>query len=293
VGETGVGKEVVAEALHRRSARHGRPFVRLNCACLPEGLLESELFGHEKGAFTGADRRKVGYFEAAQGGTIFLDEIGEIPAPLQAKLLRVLEERKITRVGGTQEIEVDVRVVCATNRDLEAEVARRSFREDLFFRISGFTIIVPPLRDRRAEVLPLAEYFLGQMARELGQRAPTVSPDARRALDAYAWPGNVRELRNALERALVLATSGVIDLEDLPERVREEAAVAPSPSPAGALDVRQHIADVERASIQAALDACGGNQTQAARKLGLSRRALIYRMEKHGLKPPPGSAGSP
>jgi two-component system response regulator AtoC len=294
MGETGVGKEVVAEALHRRSGRRARPFVRLNCACLPETLLESELFGHEKGAFTGADRRKIGYFEAAQGGTIFLDEIGEIPPNMQAKLLRVLEERRITRVGGTQEIEVDVRVVCATNRDLEAEVARRGFREDLFFRVSGFAILVPPLRDRRSEILPLADYFIVQMVRELGQPPPALTPAAQRALVGHSWPGNVRELRNALERAIVLAIGGVIDLDDLPERVREEAPtagppLAPAPAPAaGAVDVKQHIADVERASILAVLEACGGNQTRAARQLGLSRRALIYRMEKHGLKPPPG-----
>ena len=311
MGETGVGKEVVAEALHRRSSRSARPFVRLNCACLPETLLESELFGHEKGAFTGAERRKVGYFEAAQGGTIFLDEIGEIPPPMQAKLLRVLEERKITRVGGTQQIDVDVRVVCATNRDLEAEVARRAFREDLFFRVGGFSVVVPPLRDRRPEILPLADFFLAQMGRELGQAVPRLTAAAQRALERYAWPGNVRELRNALERASVLATGSVIEVEDLPERVREAAAAAGGAAAGlgvagasavggaaalelggepGAVDVKQQIADIERSSILAVLDACGGNQTRAARKLGLSRRALIYRMEKHGLKPPPGGA---
>jgi DNA-binding NtrC family response regulator len=289
LGETGVGKEVVAEAVHRRSGRRGRPFVRLNCACLPETLLESELFGHEKGAFTGADRRKVGYFEAAAGGTILLDEMGEITPAVQAKLLRVLEQRKLTRVGGTQEIDVDVRVLCATNRDLEDDVARRAFREDLYFRISGFTILVPPLRDRRPEILPLADHFLGQLARELGQPAPRVGADARLLLESYQWPGNVRELRNALERAMVLQTSGVIEVEDLPERLRDAEPPSTRPEgPPGILDVRQQVAEVERASIQAVLDACGGNQTQAARKLGLSRRALIYRMEKHGLKPPPG-----
>jgi transcriptional regulator with GAF, ATPase, and Fis domain len=300
MGETGVGKEVVAEALHRRSGRSARPFVRLNCACLPETLLESELFGHEKGAFTGADRRKVGYFEAAQGGTIFLDEIGEIPPSMQAKLLRVLEEREVTRVGGTQPIEVDVRVVCATNRDLEAEVARRAFREDLYFRVGGFSLLVPPLRDRRTEVLPLADYFLAQMGSELGQSAPRLTAAARLALERHDWPGNVRELRNALERASVLSTGGVIEVDDLPERVREatgapdasHGAAAPLPAAArgeaGAVDVKQRIADIERQSILAVLEGCGGNQTRAARKLGLSRRALIYRMEKHGLKPPPG-----
>ncbi len=299
IGETGTGKEVVAEALHRESSRRARSFVRLNCACLPETLLESELFGHERGSFTGADKRKIGFFEAADGGTIFLDEIGEITAAVQAKLLRVLEEHKITRVGGTQEIAVDVRVVCATNRDLEGEVGRGAFREDLYFRISAFTILVPPLRDRKSEILPLTEYFLGVMAREHGQAPPRVSDEARRALERYSWPGNVRELRNALERALVLQAGGVVELEDLPERLREESEMRggpalPLPVEGGGVDVRQQIADVERASILAVLEACGGNQTHAARKLGLSRRALIYRMEKHGLKPPPGGGrGSP
>jgi two-component system response regulator AtoC len=292
VGETGTGKEVVAEALHRNSGRRDRIYVRLNCACLPETLLESELFGHERGSFTGADRRKIGYFEAADGGTIFLDEIGEITAATQAKLLRVLEEHKITRVGGTQEISVDVRVVCATNRDLEAEVARGAFREDLFFRISAFTLLVPPLRDRRAEIMPLAEHFIRQTSRELGQPPALLSPDARRALERYAWPGNVRELRNAIERSLVLQSGGVIALEDLPERVRDsDGGGAPASSiavPASG-DVREQIAEVERATIVAALDSCGGNQTRAAQKLGLSRRALIYRMEKYALKPPPGA----
>jgi two-component system response regulator AtoC len=298
VGETGTGKEVVAEALHRQSGRKGRPFVRLNCACLPETLLESELFGHERGSFTGADKRKIGFFEAADGGTIFLDEIGEITPAVQAKLLRVLEEHKITRVGGTQEIAVDVRVVCATNRDLDSEVARGAFREDLFFRISAFAILVPPLRDRRGEILPLADYFLAVMSREHGQAPPALSDAARRALERYSWPGNVRELRNALERALVLQGSGVIEIEDLPERVRDEIELRGSPIAlpvidGAGVDVRQQIADVERASIQAVLEACGHNQTHAARKLGLSRRALIYRMEKHGLKPPPGRGQAP
>jgi diguanylate cyclase (GGDEF)-like protein len=291
-GETGVGKEVVAEALHQHSARKPKTFVRLNCASIPETLLESELFGHEKGSFTGADRRKIGYFEAADGGTIFLDEIGEISAGLQTKLLRVLEEHKLTRVGGTGEIEVDVRVVCATNRDLEAEVQAGRFREDLFFRVSAFTIVVPPLRDRRNEIGLLADHFIAQASRELGTPKPLLSPDAANVLSQYAWPGNVRQLRNAMERAVVLQTSGVIEVEHLPDRVREEglsAAASASRLTAGAnvMDVRERVADVERAAIVSALDSCNGNQTRAARKLGLSRRALIYKLEKYGLKPKP------
>jgi len=290
-GETGVGKEVVAQALHAESKRKQASFVRLNCASLPETLLESELFGHERGSFTGADRRKVGYFEAAHGGTIFLDEIGEISPKLQAKLLRVLEERKLTRVGGVNEIDVDVRVVCATNRDLDEEVRRGEFREDLFFRISAFTIVVPPLRDRPGEISLLAEHFIGRFAAELGRGCPTLTDDALATLRRYSWPGNVRELRNAMERAVVLQAAGVIDIEHLPERVRDAEPIrAGGGSPAAigdGVDMKDQIAEVERATIVAALRECDGNQTRAAQKLGISRRAFIYKLEKHGLKKPP------
>jgi DNA-binding NtrC family response regulator len=300
LGETGVGKEVVAEALHRRSPRAKGPFVRLNCASLPETLLESELFGYEKGAFTGAERRREGYFEAAAGGTLLLDEIGELPPGTQVKLLRVLETRAIARLGGTRELKVDVRVVAATNRDLAAEVRAGRFREDLFFRISAFTLHVPPLRDRRSEILPLAEAFAVEFARSLGCAVPEVTPAARARLVAYAWPGNVRELRNVIERAVVLG-SGRIDLADLPDPVRGAAGPAvgapaplavPTPTPTFPGDesaaIRDRMAAIERRAIEEALAATGGNQTRAAARLGLSRRALIYKMEKHGLKPAPG-----
>jgi two-component system response regulator AtoC len=289
-GETGVGKEIVACEIHANSGRRDGPLVRLNCASLPETLLESELFGHEKGAFSGADRRKVGFFEAAHGGTLFLDEIGEMTPALQAKLLRVLETRRITRVGGVEELEVDVRVVCATHRDLEAETKRGGFRSDLFFRISAFTILVPPLRDRPSEIEPLARSFIQQAATEARQRVPTLSPAAALALRRYPWPGNVRELRNAVERAVVLQSSGVIDVEDLPDSIREGRTIAAEVAGFtldGRRDVRDHIAELERVTIAAALEAAGGNQTEAAKQLGISRRTLIYRMEKHGLKPPP------
>ena len=290
-GETGVGKEVIASAIHANSSRRDGPLVRLNCASMPETLLESELFGHEKGAFTGADRKKLGYFEAANGGTLFLDEIGEMTAALQAKLLRVLEQRRITRVGGTEEIEVDVRVVCATHRDLEAETKKGTFRSDLFFRISAFTIFVPALRDRPAEIELLAQHFIRQCAQQTRQRPPTLSPSAAAALRRHAWPGNVRELRNAIERAMVLQVSGSITVEDLPDTIREGRSITQQPAPQGlTLDgMRDQIADMERATIAAVLDSCGGSQTEAAKKLGISRRTLIYRMEKHGLKPPPTS----
>jgi DNA-binding NtrC family response regulator len=293
LGETGVGKELVSEAVHHGSARSAGPLVKINCATLPENLLESELFGHERGAFTGADRRKAGYFEVATGGTLFLDEVGEMPLALQAKLLRVLERRTITRVGGTDEISVDVRVVAATNRDLEQEVARGAFRGDLYFRLSGFTVVVPPLRDRSVEILPLATRFVHTFARELGQAVPAISAAAGAALTTYAWPGNVRELKNAIERALVLQTDGVIEVDHLPDRVRDGAAdlggEVAAPGGAGR-SVRAQVEDVERAAIAEALAACNGNQTHAARQLGLTRRALIYKLEKYGLKPRPGAA---
>jgi len=284
LGETGVGKELVCEAIHRKSSRRDRPLIKLNCAALPETLLESELFGHERGAFTGADRRKIGFFEAADGGTLFLDEIGDMPLALQAKLLRVLERKVITRVGGTTEVATDARLVAATHRDLEADVRAGRFRQDLLFRIGGFTIVVPPLRDRPAEIIPLAEHFTRATAAEQGRPAPVLTQDARDTLTAYGWPGNVRELRNAIERALVLC-GDTITAADLPDRLHDAShQVRPL---ARTADVRGHLADVERAAIVAALEADNNNQTRAARRLGLSRRALIYKMEKYGLKPPP------
>jgi DNA-binding NtrC family response regulator/pSer/pThr/pTyr-binding forkhead associated (FHA) protein len=284
LGETGVGKELVTEAIHRRSSRRDRPLIKLNCAALPESLLESELFGYERGAFTGAERRKVGFFEAADGGTLFLDEIGEMPLALQAKLLRVLERKVITRVGGTTEVAADARLIAATHRDLEADVRAGRFRQDLLFRIGGFTVVVPPLRDRPTEIVPLAEHFARLTAAEQGRPAPSIAEDARDALTGYTWPGNVRELKNAIERALVLC-GDAITASDLPEKLRDAGQRVRPVTPAA--DMRGHLAEVERAAIIAALDSEDGNQTRAARRLGLSRRALIYKMEKYGLKPPP------
>ena len=284
LGETGVGKELVAEAIHKRSSRRDKSLIKLNCAALPETLLESELFGYERGAFTGAERRKVGFFEAADGGTLFLDEIGEMPLTLQAKLLRVLERKVITRVGGTTEVATNARLIAATHRDLEAEVRAGRFRQDLMFRIGGFTLVVPPLRDRTNEILPLAEHFARSAAAEQGRPAPALAESARDALTGYAWPGNVRELRNAIERALVLC-GDTLEAGDLPDKLRDAAQrVRPV---ASAADMRGHLAEVERAAIVAALETDNQNQTRAARRLGLSRRALIYKMEKYGLKPAP------
>ena len=261
VGETGTGKEVVAEAIHRLSPRAAAPFVRLNCAALTETLVESELFGHEKGAFTGAAATKRGFFEAAAGGTLFLDEVGELPLGTQAKLLRVLEQWRIVRVGGTTEIPVDIRLVCATNRDLEIEVQRGRFREDLFFRIAAFVIPVPPLRDRRSEIVPLAAHFAHEIATDLRQPAVGFQPEAMDALQQASWPGNVRELRNVIERAVVLSEGLKIGREHLPEQVLQQTRAAPH----DALDVRQRVASVERETVLAALDAVEGNQTQAAK----------------------------
>ncbi len=269
VGETGVGKEVVAEQIHRLSPRRAGPFVRLNCASLSEALVENELFGGSK----------PGFFEAASTGTLFLDEIGELPLNTQGKLLRALEQSSVVRVGSTRETPTDVRLVCATNRDLEAEVARGRFRDDLYFRISAFVIPIPPLRDRRTEIEPLALHF----ARELSPagRSATVGPEVLEVLDAYAWPGNVRELRNVIERACVMSAGSRIEPHHLPDRLLEKLAHSSTTAPA--IDVRQRVADVERESVLDALEATNGNQTKAARKLGISRFALIRLMQKHDL----------
>jgi len=283
LGETGVGKEVIAEQIHRWSARAAGPFVRLNCASLPETLLESELFGHERGAFTGADRRKIGYLEAAQDGTLFLDEIGELPLTVQVKLLNVLENREVRRLGGTQEHPIDVRVISATHRDLASEVSSGRFREDLYYRLSAFSLNLPPLRERRSEIPLIAEMFARESARRAGREAPTLDSSATAALLRHPWPGNVRELRNAMEHAVVLAEHGRISAEHLPESVRRREIALPS-SPNAAGTVKDKLADLERRSIEEALGAEGGNQTRAARRLGMSRRALIYKIEKYGLR---------
>jgi DNA-binding NtrC family response regulator len=281
-GETGVGKEVFAEQLHAWSPRHAGPFVRLNCGSLPETLLESELFGYEKGAFTGADRKKEGHLDAADGGTLLLDEIGELQLSMQAKLLRVLETQRFMRVGGREEISVDVRLVAATNRDLQAEVRAGRFREDLFFRLAAFTIDVPPLRERPTEIALLAELFLRRFAERMARPLPMLAPDAAAALLSHRWPGNVRELRNAIERALVLSDAGVVRLGHLPDALRGTGGAA-APAATGAA-IKDQVAELELRAIEAALAAEKGNQTRAARRLGISRRALIYKLEKYHLK---------
>jgi transcriptional regulator with PAS, ATPase and Fis domain len=251
--------------------------VRINCGALPEQLIESELFGHEKGSFTGADRRKLGKFEAAHGGTLFLDEIGELRLDLQAKLLRALEARRVTRVGGNQEVDVDVRIVAASNRDLTAEAKAGRFRDDLFFRLSAFVVEIPPLRERPNEIGLLAELFARQLSVAANRPTPRLHEKALAILERYDWPGNVRELRNVIERALVLVDGDTIRVEHLPDMLRDE----PRPAVTGA--IRSHLEQIERRAIEDALAAEEGNQTRAARRLGISRRTLIYRLEKYKL----------
>jgi transcriptional regulator with PAS, ATPase and Fis domain len=300
LGETGVGKEVYAEAIHRRSARAVAPFFAINCAALPESMLEAELFGYERGAFTGAVQAKPGLFEAARGGTVFLDEVGEIPLAMQAKLLRVLENGTVTRLGSVKPLRVDVRFVSATNRDLRALVAERAFRADLFFRLNGISITLPALRERTADIAPLAEYFVARAARSMGKRAPHLSPRAVARLEAHAWPGNVRELKAVAERVVLLSTGGVIDLADL-ERADLEAPAAPAdhrsapsseragtgskPGGEGA-SLKEELRDLEKQRILDALAKAGGNQTDAAKALGFSRYTLMNRLEAFGLARP-------
>jgi DNA-binding NtrC family response regulator len=280
LGETGAGKEVIAEAIHQFSKRAKGPLVRLNCAALAETLLESELFGHEKGAFTGALATKTGLVEAADGGTLFLDEMGEMPMGTQAKLLRVLEAREVQRVGSVKPIKVDIRIVAATNVDLEAAIAAGKFRLDLYHRLDGVSIAIPPLRARRSEILPLAKIFLARACAEQNAKPTTFSEAAVRALESHAWPGNVRELKNVVERAAVLATGAPIAPAHL--RLTPGAApLAPLPvAPAEAID------PAERARILAVLDQCGGNQSRAARELGIPRRTLLRRLDEYGVPRP-------
>ncbi|MBX3248873.1 MAG: sigma 54-interacting transcriptional regulator [Myxococcales bacterium] len=283
LGETGVGKEVLAERIHRLSPRSAAPFVRVHCAAISESLFESELFGHEKGAFTGATSTHAGLLEGAQGGTVFIDEVGELPPSVQVKLLRVLEDRRVRRVGGRDERALDVRFVAATNRDLETEVAEGRFRQDLYFRLSGFTIRIPALRDRQDEILPLARVFLRDLCDEKSMRVPELDPELCDALRRYAWPGNVRELKNVVRRLLIVAEDGRLRASDLPlDEMARRAKLMSAPIEGGA---RLDSPD-ERTRIIAALEQSGGNQTEAAKLLGVSRRTLIDRLDRYGIARP-------
>ncbi len=275
-GETGTGKDLVAQSLHLQSDRREQPFVKINCAAIPESLLESELFGHEKGAFTGATRRKPGRFELADGGTLFLDEIGEMPRSAQPKLLRAIQDGRFYRVGGTHTIDVDVRLAAATNRDLEQDVRDGRFREDLFYRLKVVPIHMPALRERREDIAPLAQFFVERFARKLSRNVAGVDPAALAALHAHAWPGNIRELENVIERAVLLSDGSTITVSDLPEGVEPERA--------GPASLREQVRDatrqLERRAIVEALDATHGNVTHAAEHLGLSRRGLQLKMRE-------------
>ncbi len=274
VGESGTGKELVARAIHRGSPRQHMPLVVANCAGLPEGLVESELFGHERGAFTGAEYRRKGRFELAHGGTIFFDEVGDIALKTQIDLLRILEDKTFTRLGGTDPIEVDFRVIAATNRDLPGAVKEGKFRLDLYYRINVFTIELPPLRERSTDIPLLAQHFLERSARKMGKPATGLSRDAMQCLKGYDWPGNVRELENAIERAVVIQKGDEIQLEDLP--------VTEQPRTHRAEDLS--LAEHERQHIQDVLDQMGGNVSGAARALKIDRVTLYNKIKKYGLK---------
>jgi len=286
-GENGTGKELAAMALHQNSPRKNKPFVPLNISALPESILESELFGHEPGAFTGAAGRRIGKFEFANGGTLFLDEVGEMPMETQIKLLRVLEERKITRIGSNEEKPINVRLLAATNADLKQMMQEGSFREDLYYRISVVTVFLPPLRERRIDIPVLTDHFLKEFSQIHGKEAPAVTRNARQAMMAYDWPGNIRQLRNTVERMLVLDTDGSLDVDDLPDEI---SPLAPEEieGTAGAIAgfdtlVGQPLKDVEKYYISRALDVTDGNREEAAKALGIGERTLYRKIKEYGL----------
>jgi two-component system response regulator PilR (NtrC family) len=290
VGESGTGKELIASALHSRSERKDAPFVAINCAAIPETLMESELFGHMRGAFTGAVQTKRGLFEEAHRGTLFLDEVGEIPPSMQSKLLRAIQERSFRRIGGNEDISIDVRIVCASKRDLEEEMKAGRFRDDLYFRLHVIQIVVPPLRERREDIPVLATHFLGKFAKQMGKPVSRIDGEAMRALLAYDYPGNVRELENVMERATIIETKDVISMAALPPNVTKIDSIRD-----GAVPIYPELFAVEGASLDAAVDRlekelllkalerAGGNKTEAAKLLNISFRSLRYRLDKHGI----------
>jgi len=286
-GESGTGKELVARAIHALSPRAGHPFLPLNCAAIPETLLESELFGYEKGAFTGATSARPGKVEGAEGGTLFLDEVGDVPLAIQAKLLRAIEQKEVLRVGSSQVQKVDVRILAATNRELKELVERKEFREDLFYRLNVFGILVPALRERREDIPKLAGHFLEQLCRENSIPPKRLSPAALKALLAYRWPGNVRQLRNALETAILVSVGEEIGFDDLPGEVTH-AGVPPSSAAPIPLPASRTLTEIERDAIRDALAKTGGNKTQASKLLGVPLRTLHRKVKEYGLdgKPP-------
>ena len=291
-GESGTGKELVARAIHENSTRSKAPFITINCGAFPETLLESELFGYVKGAFTGANENRRGLFQAAHGGTLFMDEIGNMSVTMQVKLYRVLQEGKVRPVGSTEEIDVDVRVIAATNKDLEKEIAEGRFREDLFYRLSVIPIHLPPLRERLEDIPLLVREFLGRLAKAMGKSVDGIEPEAMRLLEVYDWPGNVRELENTVERALALESGHRISAASLPDRIRthaQQTIAAPSHNgngtmlPEGGMNLEEHIQQLERAYLLAALERSAGVRTQAAGILGMSYRSFRHYAKKYGV----------
>jgi two-component system, NtrC family, response regulator AtoC len=289
-GESGTGKELVALEIHRQSRRAGKPFIKINCAAIPATLIESELFGYEKGAFTGAVSSKPGRFELAHEGTLFLDEVAEMPLEMQVKLLRVLQEQEFERVGGVNTIQVDVRIVTATNKELETEVKAGRFREDLFYRLNVVPIHLPALRDRREDIDALVRFFIGQFNRKLGKQVSGLTPEAMDTLRGYAWPGNIRQLENALERMILMCDANVLGMRDLPEELsgipRPAGGAAEAEEATSNLKeiVRRRTQTIERDLIERALEETGGNVTRAAERLGLSRKGLQLKIKELGLK---------
>ena len=288
-GESGTGKGLVAQAVHFHSLRRDKPMVSLNCGAMPETLLESELFGHMRGAFTGADSNKKGLLEVAEKGTVFLDEIGEMSGVMQVKLLRVLQERKFRRVGGLEELAADIRVIAATNQNLEKAVAEGRFREDLFYRINVIPIVLPPLRDRREDIPLLAEHFLAKYADQMQKPVTAISRPAMELLMKHDWPGNIRELENVLERAVALEATPTVLIESLPPSIRDGSSRGPSAQPSNdfpdaGFDLESHVKEIERAYLAQALDRAGGVQVKAAELLGMSFRSFRYYVKKYNLR---------
>jgi len=282
-GESGTGKELIARAVHVRSKRSEQPFVAINCGAIPLTLIENELFGHEKGSFTDAKEAQPGIFEQAEGGTLFLDEIGELPMDAQVKLLRVLEERKVTRIGGTRLIPVNVRIVAATNRDLESEVKTGNFRLDLLYRLNVFTLELPPLRERKEDIPLLADFFIRKYNEVLNLSVKSITPAAMDRLCAYDWPGNIRDLENAIQSAMILCLDGVIDVQQLPARIKGYEQSDASITLGDSNDIREVNAQVEKELIQETLKKFGDNRTLTAEALNISRKTLFNKMKKYGL----------
>jgi DNA-binding NtrC family response regulator len=297
-GESGTGKELIARALHENSLRASGPFVALNCAAIPEGLLESEFFGHERGAFTGAQRSHAGRFEQARGGTLFLDEIGAMRVDLQAKLLRAIQEKEVQRLGSTSTLAVDARIIAATGEDLETAIRRKEFREDLYYRLNVVPIVLPPLRQRQDDIPLLVDHFLSSATKRFGREPVGATPEVLDRLQSYPWPGNVRELENCIERMVVLARSSRLDLDDLPPAVRKGPEAADGAAADFDLPVAGvKLAELERHLIRQALQRCRGRLALAAQLLGISYKTMQYRVRKHGLEldalEPVGSGDAP